>query len=126
MTAENTEPATQDADSTQRNRYMAALSLAETLISQTATLPTSFTVRASAWTDDAPELRFYFHRDVPGMRQFRDDQMLTETMETRADGSVHCEATRDMDGVRVNAWTLSDPPTDDAEQRTADAEQVTA
>lgn len=130
MTTQNTEPATQDPGDVQRSRYMEALSLAETLISQTATLPTDFEVRASAWTEDAPQLRFYFHLDVPGLRQFRDDQMLTERMETRADGSVYCEASRDMDGVRVVAWTLAAPPQatpeQDDEQRTADAPAVTA
>lgn len=130
MTTQITEPAAQDINIRQRNSYMAALSLAETLVSQTATLPSSFEIRAFPWASDAAELRFYFHLDVPGLRQFRDDQMLTERMETRADGSVYCEATRDMDGVRVVAWTLTDPPQttpeQDDEQRTADAPAVTA
>jgi len=124
VTTQITEPAQSAEDSTQRNSYMAALSLAETLISQTATLPTNFEVRVFPWTADAPELRFYFHMDIPGLRQFRDDQMLTETMTTRKDGSIHIEAARDMDGVRVVAWTLTDPPTSDAEQGPADAAAV--
>lgn len=118
MTIEITEPATQSVDSVRRSSYAAALELAELLISQSNTLPTSVTVNVYPWAPGAAELRFYFHHDVPGMRQFRDDQMLTETMETRADGSVHCEATRDMDSVLVTAWTLSQPQ--------ADAEPVTA
>lgn len=112
MTTETTEPAVASVDSVRLNSYMTALSLAELIMSDcTGTLPTSFEVLVHSWAPTKPELRFYFHRDVPGMRQFRDDQMLTETMTTREDGSVYCEAVReddDGDGVRVVAWTLTD------------------
>ncbi|WP_141753779.1 zinc finger domain-containing protein [Streptomyces luteocolor] len=113
MTTQITEPTQPDADLVRRDSFMAALSLAEILISQTTKLPTSFDVRVAPWAQGEANLRFYFHHDVPGLRQFRDDQMLTERMEARKDGSVYCEATRDMDGVRVTAWTLTDPPKDD-------------
>lgn len=113
MTTETTEPEQTTDDSTQRNSFMAALSVAEQLISESATLPTSFQVNVPTWVADAPEVRFYFHLDVPGMRQFRDDQMLTERMETREDGSVYCEASRNVDGVRVVAWTLTNPQSED-------------
>lgn len=107
MTTETTELAPQPVDSMRRSSYMAALSLAEQIISETTTLPTDFQVAVKPWAPDKPELRFYFHRDIPGLRQFRDDQMLTESMETGQDGSVHIEATRnDVRGVRVVAWTL--------------------
>ena len=114
MTAQITEPAAQAAESEPPSRlrnYMAALSLAEQIISDcTGTLPTSFKVLVHPWAPNEPELRFYFHRDVPGMRQFRDDQMLTETMQPRENGAVYCEAVRaDVRGVRVIAWTLTDP-----------------
>lgn len=95
-------------DTAQRNSYMTALSLAEQLISESAVLPTEFMVAARPWTPSEPELRFYFHDDIAGLRQFRDDQMLTESMETRNDGSVYIEAARDdVRGVRVTAWTLT-------------------
>lgn len=112
VTTQTTDPAPATTDIVQRNSYMAALSMAEIVMSQTTTLPTKFEVITFPWAADAPVLRFYFHLDVPGMRQFRDEQMLTERMETRADGSVYCEATGDMDGVRVVAWTLTNPPAD--------------
>ncbi|MGW2379266.1 hypothetical protein [Streptomyces sp. NPDC001658] len=114
MTAQITESAAQEAEAEPSSRlrsYMVALSLAEQIISDcTGTLPTSFEVLVYPWAPTAPELRFYFHRDVPGMRQFRDDQMLTETMQPRENGAVLCEAVRDdVRGVRVVAWTLTDP-----------------
>lgn len=98
-----------EALSPQRKSYMAALSLAETIMSEALALPTSFDVNVHPWTPNSPELRFYFHHDVSGLRQFRDDQMLTESVQTREDGSVYIEAVReDVSGVRVVAWTLSD------------------
>jgi hypothetical protein len=104
VTTEATEPTTENA---QRASYMTALSLAEQIMSESSTLPTDFTISVKAYAPDEPELRFYFHRDVSGLRQFRDDQMLTESMETREDGSVYIEAVRqDVRGVRVEAWTL--------------------
>lgn len=93
-------------DFEQRNSFMAALSLAEQMISEAQTLPTEFTITAQPWSPTEPKLSFYFHDDIPGLRQFRDDQMLTESMETRKDGSVYIEAARDVRGVRVAAWTL--------------------
>ncbi|MEV8432039.1 hypothetical protein ACWHLZ_27865 [Streptomyces chartreusis] len=105
MTTEITQAPTENGVSVQRQNYFKALSLAEQIMSETTKLPTSFDVRVPAFTPNEPELRFYFHHDVPGLRQFRDDQMLTETREDRAN-SVYLEATRDVDGVRVIAWTL--------------------
>lgn len=93
----------------QRNSYMAALSLAEQMISEAQALPTEFTITSQPWTPTEPRLSFYFHDDIPGLRQFRDDQMLTESMETRNDGSVYVEAVREVCGVRVAAWTLTFP-----------------
>jgi hypothetical protein len=110
MTIETTEPAIASAEDVRRSSYTAALSLAGLILSDcTGTLPTSFEVTVHTWAPTKSELSFYFHRDVPGMRKFRDDQMLTETMTTRDDGSVYCEAVReddDGDGVRVVAWVL--------------------
>ncbi|MFJ4852435.1 hypothetical protein [Streptomyces sp. NPDC088730] len=92
----------------QRNSYMAALSLAEQMISESQTLPTEFTITSQPWSPTEPRLSFYFHDDVQGLRLFRDDQMLAERMETREDGSVYIEAARDdVRGVRVVAWTLT-------------------
>lgn len=107
MTTEITETPAETGVSLQRQSYMAALSLAEQLMSETSQLPTDFEVKASASAPGSPELRFYFHRNAAALRQFRDDQMLTETMDRRKDGSVCIEATReDVRGVRVVAWTL--------------------
>lgn len=107
MTIQITDSVSDTTDSVRRGSYMAALSLAEQIMSETTALPTDFQVAARPWTPDVPELRFYFHRDLPGLRQFRDDQWLTETREDREDGSVYIEATReDVRGVRVVAWVL--------------------
>lgn len=109
MTTETIEQTISDAHSVRRESYMAALSLAETIMSESLVMPTDFTVAVHSWAPKGPELRFYFHRDVPGLRQFRDNQMLTESTETREDGSVYIEAVReDVRGVRVVAWTLTD------------------
>ncbi|WP_328934193.1 MULTISPECIES: hypothetical protein [unclassified Streptomyces] len=110
MTIETTQPAiVSSPEDVQRRSYMTALSLAAQIMGETHALPNSFEVIVHPWAPAKPELRFYFHRDVPSMRQFRDDQMLTETMEPREDGSVYCEAVReDVWGVRVVAWTLTD------------------
>lgn len=108
MTAETTELAPQTVADVRRKSYMAALSLAEQIMSETLAIPSDFKVEVPQWAPNEPELRFYFHRDVPGLRQFRDDQMLTESMTQRADGSVYVEASReDVRGVRVVAWTLT-------------------
>lgn len=125
MTTQTTEFQQTTGDSTQRKSYMEALSLAEVLVSQTETLPSEIEVRVFPWRSSEPELRFYFHMDIPGLRQFRDDQMLTERTETRADGSVYVEAKRDMDGVLVVAWSLTDPPETDATRTVADTAVVT-
>ncbi|MFJ5259129.1 hypothetical protein ACIQAC_01460 [Streptomyces sp. NPDC088387] len=107
MTTEITQTSADTGISLQRRNYMAALSLAERLISETDMLPTSIDVLVHPWRPGAPQLRFYFHQDVPGLRKFRDDQMLTETREDRTN-SVYLEATRDFEGVSVVAWTLLD------------------
>lgn len=109
MTTQITEAAPSSKDSMRRNNYMAALSLAETIMSETLALPTNFDVNVYPWAPNSPELRFYFHHDVAGLRQFRDEQMLTESAKEREDGSIYIEAVReDVEGVRVVAWTLSD------------------
>ncbi|MFF7561917.1 hypothetical protein ACFZB4_18340 [Streptomyces pseudovenezuelae] len=110
MTTQITDPIAENGLSVQRRNYMAALSLAEQIMSETAKMPTSFEVLVHPWAPEAAELRFYFHHDIPALRQFRDDQMLTETMTTRADGSVYIEAVRQDDHpVRVVAWSLASP-----------------
>ncbi|GAQ52123.1 hypothetical protein [Streptomyces acidiscabies] len=110
MTIHITDHPAQPVDVVQRNSYMAALSLAEQIMSETTALPTNFDVSVHRWSPNQPELRFYFHLDLPGLRAFRDEQALTESVKTREDGSVYIEAVReDVRGVRVTAWTLSDP-----------------
>lgn len=99
-----------EALSPQRSSYMAALSLAEQIMSVTAVLPTDFRVVVHSWSPSAPELSFYFHRDPVSLREFAAAQGLVESETVRGDGSVYVEATReDARGVRVVAWTLSDP-----------------
>lgn len=113
VTTQTTDRAATTSDMVQRNSFMTALSVAEQLVSETAALPNQFEVVVYPWAPEAPELRFYFHLDIPALRQFRDAQMLTERMETRKDGSVYVEASRgDVGGVRVVAWTLTNPPAD--------------
>lgn len=98
-----------EALSPQRGSYMAALSLAEQIISESAAMPTSFSVEAPAYAPTEPTLRFYFHHDLPGLRRFRDEQKLTESMETHGNRKRYFEATGEpIHGVRVSAWTLLD------------------
>lgn len=107
MATEITELAPQPTDLVQRNSFMAALSLAEQIMSETTALPTSFEIAVYPWRAGEPELRFYFHHDLPGLRQFRDEQFLTESRQDRENGSVCFEATGELvRGVRVVAWTL--------------------
>ncbi|MGV9282176.1 hypothetical protein [Streptomyces sp. NPDC003730] len=107
MTAETTEPTTDARDEVRRRNYMTALSLAEQMMSEAAALPSSFDIAVHYFAPDSPEIRFYFHRDAAGLRQFRDDQWMVEREEHREDGSVYIEATRpEIRGVRVIAWTL--------------------
>ena len=88
--------------------HRTALSVAEQIISETSVAPTSFEVRVPDWSAGTTEISFYFHRDVVSLRQFRDEQMLTETREDRESG-VYIEAAADHhEGVRVVAWTLLD------------------
>lgn len=106
MTEQITAPVTPDVG-VRRGSYMAALSLAEQIVSVSLALPADFSVKASEWAPDEPELRFYFHRDAGGLRQFCREQRLTESVEHREDGSVYIEAAGEpVRGVRVVAWTL--------------------
>lgn len=109
MTIESTEATPTTTDSIRRSNYKAALEWAARLVDETTDLPNDVTITVQPWAPDAPEIRAYFHRDVPKLRQFRDDQMLTETMTTREDGSVYIEATGEADGVRLVAWSLTAP-----------------
>lgn len=99
-------PAVTPADSVRRSSYMAALALAEQIMSETLAMPTDFTVQVHSWTPREPELRFYFHRDLPLLRKFTVEQWLSESVDERADGSVYVESKGECRGVRVVAWTL--------------------
>lgn len=108
MATEITEAVAVSAVSVRRGSYMLALSHTEQIMSETRVLPTDFTVSVSAYRPDQPEVRFYFHRDLEGLRRFAEQFFLTEAVEYRADGSVYVEAKggglcRD---VQVEAWTL--------------------
>lgn len=105
-----TEPPPAATDLVQRNGYMAALSLAEQLISEMTALPHDFTMTVPKWAPTMPQISFYFHKDLPGLRQFRDAQDLTESTEIHKDSSLYIEATRNIRGVRVVAWTLTGAP----------------
>lgn len=108
MTTEITEPAGRLTVDVRRHLHSEALALAAQLISESSVVPATVDVRVPDWAAGTTEVHFYFHRDVASLRQFRDEQMLTETRENRASG-VYIEATRDdADGVRVIAWTLLD------------------
>lgn len=109
MASETTELAPQPVDSAQRSSYMKALSLAEQIMSETSALPTNFIVAVPHYAPDQPGICFYFHHDLAGLRQFRDDQWLSETREDRDNGWVYFEVKgAALGGVSVSAWTLLD------------------
>ncbi|ARF75710.1 hypothetical protein B7C62_28225 [Kitasatospora albolonga] len=95
-----------DVSTTQRHSYMAALSLAETLLSETTALPTDFIVSAADWEPGAPSIRFYFH-DTPGLvREFAAQFSLEVAVRPAGSGGEYTEASGFRDGVRVRAWAL--------------------
>lgn len=108
MTTEITDPTGRLTVDVRRHWHSTALALAAQIISESSVVPTHVDVRVPDWAAGTTEVHFYFHRDVASLRQFRDEQMLTEAREDRASG-VYIEATRDdVGGVRVIAWTLLD------------------
>ncbi|MFD4855065.1 hypothetical protein [Streptomyces atratus] len=90
-----------------RISYMAALSLAETIISESTVIPSSFVIEVLEHAPTEPVIRFYFHRNPAAVREFADECWMGVTTETRADGSVFTEARgTDRRGVLVTAWSL--------------------
>jgi hypothetical protein len=108
VTTETTESTGRLTVDVRRHLHMAALSLGVQIVGESSVVPTMIDVRVPDWATGQTEITFYFHRNVADLRQFRDEQMLTETREDRATG-VYIEATADdVEGVRVIAWTLLD------------------
>jgi hypothetical protein len=108
VTTESTELTGRLTADVRRHLHKTALSLSVQIVGESSVVPTTIDVRVPDWAAGQTEIHFYFHRNVADLRQFRDEQMLTETQEDRSAG-VYIEATRDDgDGVRVIAWTLLD------------------
>jgi len=109
LNAQTTDTVLEKTDSVRRGNYMAALSLAERIMSESSALPTNFTVSVTHFAPNEPELCFYFHHDLAGLRKFRDEQSLSESKEDRDHGRVFVGAKGvSVDGVRIAAWTLLD------------------
>ncbi|QQZ56896.1 hypothetical protein IFE09_27245 [Streptomyces microflavus] len=95
-----------DTSVVQRHSYMAALSLAETLLSETTALPTDFTVSAAEWEPGAPSVRVYFHDDPDAVREFAAQFLLEVVVRPHGSGGEYTEASGHRDGVQVQAWAL--------------------
>ncbi|MGW1814253.1 hypothetical protein ACWCQM_11905 [Streptomyces sp. NPDC002125] len=90
----------------QRNSYMAALSLAETLLSETTAVPTSVNVEASHFAPATPLIKVYFHRDPAAVLRFAAQFGLVVSVEKHLNGGEYTEANAERDGVKVQAWAL--------------------
>ncbi|MCG0066256.1 hypothetical protein L0F81_23690 [Streptomyces tricolor] len=111
MTIEATQPATNATTSVQLQSYMQALSLAEQIMSQTPAMPTEVDIVAAAWAPDSPEIRFYFHHNLDGLREFAAELRMEVSTEERENGQFYTEARLTAgNGVRLQAWTLSPRP----------------
>jgi hypothetical protein len=95
-----------DTGQTLRDSYMSALSLAETLLSETTAIPTSLQVEATPWSPAMPIIRAYFHHDPTAVREFAGQFLLEVADSVRSDGFVQTEASGQRDGVAVQAWAL--------------------
>ncbi|TXS78648.1 hypothetical protein [Streptomyces sp. sk2.1] len=91
---------------TQRASFMAALSLAETLLAETTAIPTHLHVEATEWSPMTPTVRAYFHHDPAAVREFANQFFLEVADSVRADGLVQTEASGRRDGIAVQAWAL--------------------
>ncbi|MGW1463889.1 hypothetical protein ACWCPT_05975 [Streptomyces sp. NPDC002308] len=93
--------------SVQRTSYMAALSLTETLLSETTAVPTSVAVEVAHFAPSSPIIKLYFHHNPDGVREFAAQFGLTVTVEEHPSGGEYTEAnTKRDDGVMVQAWAL--------------------
>ncbi|WP_405794051.1 hypothetical protein [Streptomyces sp. NBC_01506] len=107
MTIQITAPAAQDVATIQRRNYRTALALASHIMSESAVVPTDFTIAVHDFAPDEPTIRFYFHRDPAAVAEFADERWMGVTTEVRDDGSVLTEARGGLcRGVLVTAWTL--------------------
>ena len=107
MATETTELSAPSITDVRRSNYMAALSLAEQIMSETTVMPTDFKVTVYSFAPNDPEISFYFHRDVASLQQFAGERGLTVSVEPRETGSVYHEAAgQAVRGVRVTAWSL--------------------
>ncbi|MFB8035911.1 hypothetical protein ACFC5Z_23770 [Streptomyces sp. NPDC056004] len=107
MSTQITAPTEPDMGVFQRVSYMTALSLAETIVSESTVMPTSFGIEAPKHAPTEPTIKLYFHRDPIAVAEFADERWMDVTTETRDDGSVYTEARGGLcRGVLVTAWTL--------------------
>ena len=92
--------------SVQRTSYMAALSLAETLLSEAKAVPTHVNVEATHFAPNDPIIKFYFHNAPAAVREFAEQFNLTVKVEEYPNGGEYTEANAERDGVKVQAWAL--------------------
>ncbi|MET9517001.1 hypothetical protein [Streptomyces sp. NPDC002994] len=107
MITQTTDPVQPDSIDVRRMNYMAALSLAETILSETTVIPTHFAVTCADVAPDEATLRFYFHRDAAAVARFADELYLDVTTTVQDDDGVFTEACGGLHrGVQVTAWSL--------------------
>ncbi|MGW9249709.1 hypothetical protein [Streptomyces badius] len=104
MTIDFTRPS--DTSSMQRNSFMTALSLVETLMSETTAVPTHVNVEAAHFAPNDPIIKFYFHNDPAAVREFAEQFSLTVKVEEYPRGGEYTEANAERDGVKIQAWAL--------------------
>ncbi|WP_405391113.1 hypothetical protein OG596_26600 [Streptomyces sp. NBC_01102] len=95
-----------DTGSVQRTSYMAAFSLAETLLSETTAVPTSVNVEAAHFAPAAPLIKVYFHHDSAAVREFAAQFSLVVKVEEFPEGQQYTEANSERHGVKIQAWAL--------------------
>ncbi|MFJ3949041.1 hypothetical protein ACIPXV_03080 [Streptomyces libani] len=112
MSTDSTSPAAV-ADA-QRRGYMAALAVAEQVISICPQLPDTVEINCHSWTPDEASVRLYFHCSETGVAALaRELAVETTTRPHRVKNPIpYTSLDAIVAGVPVHAWTLGDAPAD--------------
>ncbi|MEE4598282.1 hypothetical protein V2J94_41675 [Streptomyces sp. DSM 41524] len=99
------------ADETQRRGHMAALAVAEQIVTISPIVPTGVTVTCSAGAPDRPRVEAHFYHSPEGVEQLA--EVLGATVTTRphqqSDPRPFTSAELVVSGVPVLAWSLAAP-----------------
>ncbi|MFI0915212.1 hypothetical protein [Streptomyces abikoensis] len=95
-------------DETQRSGHMAALSVAEHIVSISPIVPNDVRAHCADFAPDQPSLDVYFHHCVEGVEQLAKalaGQAVAGPF-SESDPRLHVEALLSHSGVPIRAWTL--------------------